>query len=127
MNVNVWRNPVFVVSAAIILLLVLLGAFFPVAFGEVSGLLYGWSTEYFGWFYLFAVFALVIFFSRTGDQQIRFDPLRRGKRKTGISVLHLDRNAFFCRIWRRACVLGCRGADESLFHITVSRSRGADG
>ncbi|KKB44476.1 BCCT family transporter [Bacillus thermotolerans] len=56
-----WKNPVFIVSAAVIMLLVLLGAMAPTAFGDVSGRLFNFTTMNFGWFYLLAVFVIILF------------------------------------------------------------------
>lgn len=61
MKGTTWKNVVMSVSAAIILLLVVLGALAPNAFGEVSGALFHFTTEYFGWFYLLAVFVIIVF------------------------------------------------------------------
>ncbi|GEN24290.1 glycine/betaine ABC transporter permease [Halomonas cupida] len=52
---------VFYVSAGIILVLVALGAIFPVGFGEVAGKLLSGATRLFGWFYLLSVFFIVVF------------------------------------------------------------------
>lgn len=56
-----WKNTVFLVSAIVITLLVILGAVVPVKFGEVAGMLFDLTTMNFGWFYLLAVFILIIF------------------------------------------------------------------
>ncbi|KMY55803.1 glycine/betaine ABC transporter permease [Bacillus sp. FJAT-27231] len=61
MDRNIWRNPVFTVSAAVILFLVLLGAIMPKRFGIVAGKLFDFTTINFGWFYLLAVFIITIF------------------------------------------------------------------
>ncbi|WP_028608536.1 BCCT family transporter [Paenibacillus harenae] len=61
MGKMIWKNPVFSISAVIILLLVLLGAVIPEQFGLVSSRLFDFSTVNFGWFYLFAVFIIIIF------------------------------------------------------------------
>ncbi|WP_102348125.1 BCCT family transporter [Bacillus sp. Marseille-P3661] len=61
MNKDIWKNPVFVISAIIILVLVVLGAVVPVGFGEIAGQLFNFTTVNFGWFYLLAVFVLIIF------------------------------------------------------------------
>lgn len=61
MENNSWKNAVFLVSAIVISLLVILGALLPEAFGEVAGRLFGFTTVNFGWFYLLAVFILIIF------------------------------------------------------------------
>jgi glycine betaine transporter len=54
-------NTVFIVSAAILLLLVILGAAMPAKFGEITGNLYGYTTKNFGWFYLLSVFIMIVF------------------------------------------------------------------
>lgn len=51
----------FSVSAAIILILVILGAINPESFGQVADTLYGFTTKTFGWFYLLTVFLLIVF------------------------------------------------------------------
>lgn len=61
MDRKLLKNPVFIVSTAVILLLVIAGAFMPVRFGEVAGTLFNFTTFNFGWFYLLAVFIIVIF------------------------------------------------------------------
>ncbi|KKK38056.1 glycine/betaine ABC transporter permease [Mesobacillus campisalis] len=54
-------NTVFIVSAAILLLLVILGAAMPAKFGEIAGNLYRYTTQNFGWFYLLSVFIMIVF------------------------------------------------------------------
>lgn len=61
MDRNLWKNPVFIVSTAVILLLVLLGAFVNNQFTEVSDMLFNFTTNNFGWFYLLAVFIITLF------------------------------------------------------------------
>ncbi|MCH4826528.1 MAG: BCCT family transporter [Planococcus sp. (in: firmicutes)] len=61
MNKELLKNPVFIVSAAVILILVILGAVTPVKFGEVAGRLFSFTTLNFGWFYLLAVFIITLF------------------------------------------------------------------
>lgn len=61
MRKHSYQNPVFYVSGSIILLLVLLGAFFPKGFGEVAQVLFSFTTINFGWLYLLAVFAFILF------------------------------------------------------------------
>lgn len=61
METKIWKNRVFVLSATIILLLVILGAAMPGAFGRVSERLYEMTTVNFGWLYLLTVFLIVIF------------------------------------------------------------------
>lgn len=61
MDKKIRNNPVFTVSAAIILALVIAGAIMPNKFGSVSSMLFNLTTVNFGWFYLLAVFILIIF------------------------------------------------------------------
>lgn len=61
MDKKLWKNPVFIVSTAVILLLVLLGAFANDQFKAVSDTLFSFTTENFGWFYLLAVFIITLF------------------------------------------------------------------
>ncbi|MFC2947193.1 BCCT family transporter [Virgibacillus sediminis] len=61
MNKNAYKNPVFYVSSIIVLLLVLIGTFMPEQFGAVASQLFDFTTVNFGWFYLLAVFAIIIF------------------------------------------------------------------
>lgn len=58
---HTYKNPVFFVSAIVILLLVVIGATMPKKFGIVSEKLFNFTTINFGWFYLLAVFIFVIF------------------------------------------------------------------
>lgn len=58
---KIFSNFVFSVSAAIILVLVLLGASMPKSFGVVAGKLFSFTTVNFGWFYLLGVFVIVLF------------------------------------------------------------------
>ncbi|WP_203340483.1 BCCT family transporter [Planococcus beijingensis] len=61
MNRKSLGNPVFIVSATVILILVVLGAVMPVRFGDVAGTLFNFTTLNFGWFYLLAVFIITLF------------------------------------------------------------------
>ncbi|HSJ36984.1 MAG TPA: BCCT family transporter [Planococcus sp. (in: firmicutes)] len=61
MDKKLWTNPVFIVSTAVILLLVLLGAFAKEQFKAVSDTLFNFTTDNFGWFYLLAVFIITLF------------------------------------------------------------------
>ncbi|RNF39223.1 BCCT family transporter [Planococcus salinus] len=61
MDKKLFGNPVFIVSTAVILLLVILGAFMPEEFGSVAGSLFNFTTLNFGWFYLLAVFIIILF------------------------------------------------------------------
>ena len=56
-----YKNPVFFISAIIIGLLVIIGAFLPAQFGAVAQTLFDFTTINFGWFYLFAVFVIILF------------------------------------------------------------------
>ena len=55
------KDRVFRLSALIIIALVAVGASFPDAFGDAANTALSQVTHYFGWFYLMAVFAFVIF------------------------------------------------------------------
>ncbi|TFB21758.1 BCCT family transporter [Filobacillus milosensis] len=61
MNSKNFNNPVFYVSAIVISILVVLGAIMPKQFGAVAEKLFLFTTSNFGWFYLLAVFILVLF------------------------------------------------------------------
>lgn len=56
-----WRNPVFIASAIVIGLLVLIGAVAPKLFGQAAELLFDFTTRAFGWFYLLSVFIVILF------------------------------------------------------------------
>ncbi len=61
MDKQVWKNSVLIVSALIIVILVVVGALMPEAFGDVAGRLFEWTTRLFGWFYLLAVLMIILF------------------------------------------------------------------
>lgn len=61
MDKNTYKNPVFYVSAIIVLALVIFGAIMPRQFGIIAEYLFEFTTTKFGWFYLLAVFIFVIF------------------------------------------------------------------
>lgn len=54
-------NHVLIVSAIIVTLFVLFGAFFPNTLGSVAGALFSILTQDFGWMYLLVVFLMAIF------------------------------------------------------------------
>ncbi|TFJ92025.1 BCCT family transporter [Lentibacillus salicampi] len=56
-----FMNPVFSISAIIVGLLVIIGAFLPEQFGRVGQSLFDFTTVNFGWFYLLAVFIIIVF------------------------------------------------------------------
>ncbi|UOR10363.1 BCCT family transporter [Halobacillus amylolyticus] len=58
---NQLLNPVFLVSAIIVGILVIIGAVNPSGFGAVASTLFDFTTTNFGWFYLIAVFVFVFF------------------------------------------------------------------
>lgn len=60
-NKHIFKNPVFTISSIFILLLVILGATLPKQFGNIAGSLFNFTTTNFGWFYLLAVFIIIIF------------------------------------------------------------------
>lgn len=55
------KNTVFTVSAVIITVLAILGAVMPQAFGDAASYLFNFTTNNFGWFYLLAIFVIIIF------------------------------------------------------------------
>lgn len=61
MDRKFWKNPVFIISSVIVFVLVLLGSIDPTGFGLVAEALYGFTTRNFGWFYLLAVFVIILF------------------------------------------------------------------
>lgn len=61
MDKHVWKNSVFIVSALIIAILVVIGALMPEAFGDVAGTIFEGTTRLFGWFYLLAVLMIILF------------------------------------------------------------------
>ncbi|MDI7742754.1 BCCT family transporter [Lysinibacillus fusiformis] len=58
---DIIKNPVFTIAALVILLLVILGALFPVRFGEVASSIFDMTTRNFSWFYLLSVFVIILF------------------------------------------------------------------
>ncbi|MDN4495284.1 BCCT family transporter [Ureibacillus aquaedulcis] len=58
---DIVKNPVFTISALIIIVLVFLGGLFPVRFGEIASSIYDMTTRNFSWFYLLSVFAIILF------------------------------------------------------------------
>lgn len=77
MGKNIWKNPVFSVSAIILLILVVIGAIMPDSFGNVSSRLFDITTRNFGWFYLFAVFIIIVFL--IGLAISKYGAIRLGK------------------------------------------------
>ncbi|NBJ71111.1 MULTISPECIES: BCCT family transporter [Clostridia] len=61
MKNNTFNNPVFYVSAFVILILVIIGATMPNHFGATAEKLFNFTTVNFGWFYLLAVFIFIVF------------------------------------------------------------------
>ncbi|MEN2768406.1 BCCT family transporter [Ornithinibacillus xuwenensis] len=61
MNKHSYKNPIFFISAFVILILVIYGAFFPGKFGQIAEMLFNFTTVSFGWLYLLAVFVFVLF------------------------------------------------------------------
>jgi glycine betaine transporter len=57
---EVWKNPVFSISASVILLLVILGAAIPKSFEEAAVKLFSYTTVNFGWLYLLSVFIIIL-------------------------------------------------------------------
>lgn len=69
------KNRVFIISASLIFLLVLVGAFIPDQFGAAAGKAQAVVGEYFGWLYLasiffFAVFLLYLAFGKYGKVRL---------------------------------------------------------
>jgi len=58
---KMWKNPVFAVSAVIIIGFALIGALLPVWFGKVAKHAFSIIAEYFGWFFLLSVFLIAVF------------------------------------------------------------------
>ncbi|MDX6749853.1 BCCT family transporter [Geminicoccaceae bacterium 1502E] len=72
---HAFRQPVFVMSVAVILALVVMGAAFPEQFNLRASAALDWVTASFGWFYLLSVFGFVVVlvylaFSRYGDTRL---------------------------------------------------------
>ncbi len=70
-----FRQPVFIVSVAIVALLVIAGAGAPESFGAATSAALDWVTTNFGWFYLASVFGFVVVlvylaFSKYGETRI---------------------------------------------------------
>ncbi len=70
-----FRQPVFVISAAIIAIMVLIGAIVPEQFGAAANAGLAWATSNFGWFFLMSVFGFVVVlvylaFSKYGDTKL---------------------------------------------------------
>jgi glycine betaine transporter len=61
MNKQVWKNPVFIVSSLVILAFVIAGAVNPQAFGAAANRIFHFTTVNFSWFYLLAVFVVIVF------------------------------------------------------------------
>lgn len=61
MDRKFWKNPVFLISAAVVFILVVIGALIPQKFGRVAERLYNFTTINFGWFYLLSVFLIIVF------------------------------------------------------------------
>lgn len=55
------KNTVFTVSAVIIAVLAILGAIVPQAFENAASFLFDFTTNNFGWFYLLAIFVIIVF------------------------------------------------------------------
>lgn len=58
---NNFKNIVFIVSSLFILMCVILGIVTPDGFAQVANMLFAFTTDYFGWFYLLSVFIIIIF------------------------------------------------------------------
>lgn len=54
-------SKVFIYGVIAIGIVVILGALFPDSFGEISGAISAWITDYFGWYYMILTTLLVFF------------------------------------------------------------------
>ena len=54
-------SPVFIYSAILVAIVVLVGAIFPTKFGSVTGAISGWITDKLGWYYLILTTIIVFF------------------------------------------------------------------
>nr|WP_279401293.1 BCCT family transporter [Piscibacillus salipiscarius] len=119
MDTKHFKNPVFYVSAIVIALLVIIGAIMPKQFGEVANRLFLFTTSKFGWFYLIAVFVLVIFLAVLAFS--RYGKIRLGgeEERPDYPFFYMDRDVIFSRLWGGTRLLGCCGADVSLFRDTI--------
>lgn len=61
MNRHFLKHPVFLISSTILILLITFGLLFSEQFEDIADALFNWTTTYFGWFYLLAIFAIVVF------------------------------------------------------------------
>ena len=111
MNKQHLKNPVFIISAAIVAFLVFIGAIFPNSFGAVAEQLFLFATTNFGWFYLISVFIVILFL--IGLAISKFGKIRLGT--SGIPIFHLGGHAVFYRIWVWFSVLGSCGANVPFF------------
>lgn len=73
--------PVFIISAAVILVIVLAGVLFTGAFGTVASAVLSFITTYFGWFFIvgvsfFLIFAVALMFTRYGRVKLGPDDSR---------------------------------------------------
>ncbi|PZD97555.1 glycine/betaine ABC transporter permease [Paenibacillus sambharensis] len=60
MKKRVFKNPVFLVSASITIVLVILGAVMPRQFEDTANKLFHFTTEKFGWFYMLVVGIIIL-------------------------------------------------------------------
>ncbi|MHA6259711.1 BCCT family transporter [Sporosarcina sp. CAU 1771] len=61
MDRKFWKNPVFLISVIVVFFLVVAGSIDPKGFKAIAEVLYGFTTQNFGWFYLLSVFVIIIF------------------------------------------------------------------
>ncbi|UDI78345.1 BCCT family transporter [Staphylococcus taiwanensis] len=54
-------SPVFIYSAIVVAIVVLIGAFLPEQFGSITGAISGWITEKLGWYYMILTTVIVFF------------------------------------------------------------------
>ncbi|TVQ82492.1 MAG: BCCT family transporter [Micavibrio sp.] len=71
---QIFRQPVFLISVAVIAALVTAGSVYPEVFEQAAGTALDRTTEYFGWFYLLSVFgfvAVLVYLACSGYGNIR--------------------------------------------------------
>ena len=60
-NRNNKRSPVFIYSAIVVAIVVLIGAIWPTQFGDVTNEIKLWITDKLGWYYLILTTIIVFF------------------------------------------------------------------
>ena len=115
----------FSISAAVIFILVVLGAAVPVRFGNVAGLLYDYTTKNFGWFYLLVVFIIILFLA--GLAISKYGAIRLGgdEQRPDYPFFTWIGMLFSAGFGVGLVFLGCGGADEPFFYFADWRYRAA--